>query len=183
MTGVAARTLLILVIMTLALAGMIARKQYTLNTGTLVLLETQPVDPRSLFRGDYVRLNFSINSLSPLTLEGDDAFSRGDSVYVVLEQGARYWEAVSVHRRRPDTGPGKPVIKGRVRDGTVPGIDRLTVDYGIENYFVPEGQGLELERVPVTGRLDLRIAIDRFGNAGIKEVLVNGRVRYREKLL
>ena len=40
-----------------ALAAMIADKQWTLNTGTQVVLQTEPVDPRSLFMGDYARLN------------------------------------------------------------------------------------------------------------------------------
>ncbi len=43
---------------TLALFAMVGMKQYTLSAGTPVLLETRTVDPRSLFRGDYVRLNY-----------------------------------------------------------------------------------------------------------------------------
>ena len=46
-----------------ALVAMIANKQWTLNTGTPVLLQTAPVDPRSLFMGDYARLAYSISQL------------------------------------------------------------------------------------------------------------------------
>ena len=48
---------LVVLLQTAALVGMVAIKQRTLITGTPVLLKTEPVDPRSLFRGDYVILS------------------------------------------------------------------------------------------------------------------------------
>jgi uncharacterized membrane-anchored protein len=190
--NIARRTALVSVILTAALAGMIAKKQYTLVTGTPILLETQPVDPRSLFRGDYVRLNYSVNTLDLAKLEGDDAFLPGDKIHVVLERGEKYWHPVSVHRERPQTMAGAVTLAGRVshinrlrRDPESAGLApsaTVHVRYGIENYFVPEGEGRDLER-PSPGRtVDLRIAVDRFGNAGIKAVLVDGEERYREAL-
>lgn len=174
------RTVVVAVVLSLALTAMVARKQYTLNTGTIVLLETRPIDPRSLFRGDYVRLNYAISTLNPGELDGDDAFERGDIIYVVLQPTDKYWQPVAVHAERPVVGGRRVVIRGRVR--RVPS-GRLRVKYGIESYFVPEGTGRALER-PARGRMvDLRIAVDRFGNAGIKAVLVDGEVRYRETLL
>ena len=41
--------------------GLIGYKQLTIVTGTTVLLETVPVDPRDIFRGDYVTLNYAIS--------------------------------------------------------------------------------------------------------------------------
>ena len=58
--------LLAVVIQTGVLVAMVAMKQWTLTTGTPVVLETKPVDPRSLFRGDYVRLNYAISNYSGL---------------------------------------------------------------------------------------------------------------------
>ncbi|MGH8629618.1 MAG: GDYXXLXY domain-containing protein [Burkholderiales bacterium] len=58
----------------------------------------------------------------------------------------------------------------------------LNVRYGIENYFVPEGEGLALERPKPDEKVTIRVAVDRAGNAGIKAVLVNGTPRYEEKL-
>jgi uncharacterized membrane-anchored protein len=60
--------------------------------------------------------------------------------------------------------------------------EHLTVRYGIENYFVPEGEGRDLERPKPGEKVSTRVAVDRFGNAGIKAVLVNGQPRYTETL-
>ena len=50
--------LLILVLMQTAVwLHMIGFRQWTLETGTPVVLAIHPVDPRSLFQGDYVRLS------------------------------------------------------------------------------------------------------------------------------
>ncbi len=158
----------------LALAAMIAMKQWTLATGTEVVLETAPIDPRSLFRGDYVRLNYTISRLT-----AGEGFAPGDDAYVLLRQDQPYWAFVSVHRERPSPPPDHVVLKGRVRSAA---IGDITLSYGIETYFVPEGEGRELERPRPGDIVSLRIAVDRFGKAGIKAVLVNGEVRYEERL-
>jgi uncharacterized membrane-anchored protein len=191
--NVAWRTAVVVLVLSAALAGMIAKKQYTLTTGTPVLLETRPIDPRSLFRGDYVRLNYAISTLRPDELAGDDDFRRNDTIFVVLQKADSYWQPVAVHRQRPQAADGLVTIRGRVTAAGVASRDpatrspgdfpTLTVSYGIENYFVPEGEGRALERPSAEQRVDLRIAVDRFGNAAIQAVLVNGRERYVESLL
>ena len=187
------RSIFVVALLTTALVAIIAMKQWTLNTGIPVLLETQPVDPRSLFRGDYVRLSYTISDLRLDKLTGDDAFERLDGVYVVLEQGKTYWKPVSVHRRWPELRPGQVAIKGKVqyldnrsyrppRSGRRQPATTMHVRYGIENYFVPEGSGRELERRGTANKVDMLVAVDRYGNAGIKAVLVNGQEKYRERL-
>ena len=64
---------------TLALVGMIGVQQYTLNEGTPVLLETEPIDPRSLFRGDFVILNYAISDLPRRLPGGELDWRRRDS--------------------------------------------------------------------------------------------------------
>jgi uncharacterized membrane-anchored protein len=69
---------------------------------------------------------------------------------------------------------------GRWRNGArVPG---LNVRYGIESYFVPEGEGLALERPAEGGEVSILVAVDESGAAGIKGVLVDGELRYEETL-
>jgi uncharacterized membrane-anchored protein len=193
MTG---RIVLIVVIQTVLLLAMIGMKQWTLTTGTPILLETQPIDPRSLFRGDYVRLSYSVSDLKISELDGDSVFTHHDRIYVALQAGEKYWQPVSIHHDRPAAPPDGVVLKGEVtsinrrrwnrdRKSSTEG-DSLTVRYGIENYFVPEGEGRELERrFDEQGKareIDIRVAVDRFGNAGIKEILVNGETQYVETL-
>jgi uncharacterized membrane-anchored protein len=186
------RVLILLLLQTAALAAMVGKKQYTLNTGTEILLETAPVDPRSLFRGDYVRLNFVISTLDLDALEGDDEFERRDTVYVVLAPGERYWNPASVHHARPAVSAPQVVIQGEVEyvieiqsdpDAHAPRpANQIRVRYGIENYFVPEGAGIELENRGANEVVDLRVAVDAAGRSGIKAVLVNDQEKYVESL-
>jgi uncharacterized membrane-anchored protein len=88
---------------------------------------------------------------------------------------------VSVHPTLPDPAPDAVAIKGEVRYG---GRRRETVRvrYGIEEYFVPEGEGRAIERPRQAEKVTIRVAVDRFGNAGIEAILVDGKVRYEETL-
>jgi len=170
---------LVVALQSAALLAMIAIKQWTLATGTPVVLETVPVDPRSLFRGDYVRLNYGISTVDLGVLGGDDEFERPDAVYVLLRRGEPYWGPVSAHRERPAVPRDHVAIKGEVQRALG---GEIFVRYGIESYFIPEGEGRELERPAPGEEISILVAVDRFGNAGIKAVLINGQPRYVEKL-
>lgn len=157
----------------LFLLAMVGIHLFTLQTGERILLKTVPVDPRDLFRGDYVRLNYEISELDAKKLAPAGAsFKRGDAVWVLLQRGERYWQAVRVSTEPPTAGPGQVAVRARVRYYVV----ALGVSYGIETFFVPEGQGRELEnRVGRPVDLDVEVAVDRFGNAAIARVLLNGK--------
>ena len=187
------RLFVVVLVQTLILLAMIGMRQWTLATGVPVVLETQPVDPRSLFSGDYVRLNYKVSDLKPEELAGDKTFKRNDKVYVVLAQDGEFWRAVSVRHGRPRPGDGQAVIKGTVEytgdtswdaaQNKAVQVKHLHVKYGIEDYFVQEGTGRGLERPKQDEKVSIQIAVDRFGNAGIKAVLVNGRPKFVETLL
>lgn len=105
--------------------------------GTPVLLKTAPVDPRSLFRGNYVRLNYDISTIGN-ELAGDE-FKRNEVGYVTLKEENGVYVATGLFRDKPDSGV---FIRGRVR-GTG-GSYRL--EYGIEAFFMPREKALETER-------------------------------------
>ena len=186
------RIIIIILIQTLVLMLMIANKQWTLSTGTPVILETQPVDPRSLFRGDYVRLNYKISQINLDELDGVDDFRRHDEVFVLLEKGEPYWQPVSLHREMPLPSQGQVAIAGKVKrvSNSLWNTEtrksekkkNISVKYGIENYFVPEGTGLELERPSEGEKVSIKVSVDKRGKAGIKAVLLNNEERYVESL-
>ena len=64
------------------LGWMIADRALLLARGTEIRLTAVPVDPRDLFRGDYVVLSYPISRLRADRLEGADEFSVGQTVYV-----------------------------------------------------------------------------------------------------
>lgn len=139
--------------------GFIAVKEYTLRTGQEVILKTQPVDPRDLFRGDYIILNYIIGGVDV------SDFKEGNTVYVGLminEEG--YGESTGVYKSPPEG----LFIKGTIKKGLFGGSN---VEYGIESYFVPEGKGRSIER---SRNLEGKVAIDKSGNAVLKAVLIDG---------
>jgi len=161
--------LLIALFWLIIVVGFVAMKEYTLQTGEEILLKTQPVDPRDLFRGDYVILSYDISRLNLSEVESDTTeFKENDQVYITLENIGGYGIAQSIVRKKPSGGL---FIKGKVqRDSS----DIIAIEYGIESYFVPEGEGKEIEQVR-SGSLDVRVAIDKNGLVGIKTLLLDGK--------
>ncbi|OGW91473.1 MAG: hypothetical protein A3D28_00985 [Omnitrophica bacterium RIFCSPHIGHO2_02_FULL_63_14] len=157
------------------LAGVVGMKEFTLRTGKEVLLQTVPVDPRDMFRGDYVILSYPISTVdvTPFGLKGTE-FSPGQEAYVLLGSEGPYSVVTGLQRRRPD--PGILCIKGTVRTASP---TQLIMEYGIESYFVPEGKGHALEQA--RGKtMDVKASIDKFGHAAIKTLLIGGQeVRFK----
>lgn len=101
-------------------------------TGDEVALALQPVDPLSLFRGNYVDLRYDIDVAVP------DTFSIGAAVFVVFDD-ARPANAVRVSDERPELNDGETCIRGQ--------LGFRGVDFPeLEQYFVTKDDALEIER-------------------------------------
>src|ERR671921_157628 len=75
----------------LILVAMIGLRALPLVTGQTVLVRVVPIDPRDLFRGDYVTLSYDFSRVPPEGVEGISADERGNksklegrTVYVPL---------------------------------------------------------------------------------------------------
>ena len=75
--------LLFAIIPALVILLFLSSKLYTTATGTEILLKTAPVDPRDLFRGDYVTLSYEINTIGPYALKGKE-FSEDETIFTIL---------------------------------------------------------------------------------------------------
>jgi len=170
---------IIIVIQTLILCGMVAKKQWTLAYGTPILLETQPVDPRSLFRGDYVRIKYNVSEINEDSIPMDKNLVRNEYLFVTLEKKDKFWDAVEIRRKRPVLKPNQVAIRGLLGYSY---DNNLNFKYGIENYFIPEGTGMALERPKNGEKVTMRVMVDNNGHAAIKQVLVNDQVIYSESL-
>jgi uncharacterized membrane-anchored protein len=149
-------------------AGLVSSKQYTIRTGKTVLLETVPVDPRDFLRGDYVILRYKISDLDLRKIQSEKPYyRRGETVYVKLEPKGKFWEAVAIKTKKPLSGEGL-FIKGKVQ------YPQLAVNYGIESYFVPEGEGKDIEQSMRGNKspVEVEVLVDSSGNALIKKVTV-----------
>lgn len=97
----------------LLLLAIIHTRQSWVEHGYMVMLRTVPMDPRSLMRGDYVRLNYDISIIYSDNLPTDGQFKKGEDIYVGLGAGADgVHGAISLWHAPPEAG--HPFIKGRV---------------------------------------------------------------------
>ncbi|MBE2913879.1 GDYXXLXY domain-containing protein [Anoxybacillus flavithermus] len=132
--------LLLLVVITLQvvfIAYVTFDKERHIRHGEQIKLQLEPIDPRSLIQGDYVRLQYDIS-----TIEGIDE-----------------WGKVQVILRKDDTGVHRFVgiysVNGKKRNGDMyqegdvlvnGNIYGDTIIYGIETYFVPEKTGGDIQQ-------------------------------------
>lgn len=154
------------------LLALILPEEQSRRTGTPIVLATEPVDPRSLFQGDYVTLAYQISRLDK-SLFSEPANARtGQAVYVVLkqEENGSIWRPKRASLTKPDLQSGERVIRGTVGQSYFP----LRVTYGIEAFFVPEKEGLWVERLP-RSQVTVRVRVDDRGTATMDALLVDGQ--------
>lgn len=141
------------------LIGFITVREVALSTGREMVLQTVPVDPRSLLQGDYAILDYEIARM-PAYLPDWEV---GSTVYVELREAPVHWRSGVYSLTRRDVRT-EVFIRGR--------IDRPGhLDFGIGTYFVPEGTGWIIEQAD---DVKVVVKVDDNGNAVIKDVLVDG---------
>ncbi len=185
------------------LGAMVLRQELLLNSKTTVLLRCIPVDPRSLFSGDYVALKYDISSLEPdnegMPLKDLDGhhYKKNDNVYVLLKEGDKEGEHYAfayvsnmdtAQKHLPD---GAVIIRGTVSKAFYPNGDQkqqngsvLEVRYGVESYFVPEREGKRIEDAIESrfaagvgagqSEVLVELALNNKGISAIKRLFING---------
>ena len=171
--------------------AVVMQRAEILRNGREVRLEVVPVDPRDLFRGDYVVLDYRISSVD-LPKDTTISFSRGQKVFVTLrpnENGKA--TAVAISAERPAVSGADIVILGTVTAASAcpvgetgirdckSGNRAALVKYGLESYFVPQGEGKKIETTE-KARLEVVAAIAPSGQAAIKRLLIDGKPVYNE---
>ena len=161
----------------LVLGGMIAKRIHLLRSGDVVRLQCQPVDPRSLFSGDYVVLNYTISRFPDEEFKrlnrGNEEFKHNDTIYVALERESdakksAAWKAVAISKDRKTLSAEFPiVIRGVIRSDWQP----YQIRYGVENYFVPQFEGKQIERE--ISDVTVEVAVAKSGESGIKRLFIN----------
>jgi uncharacterized membrane-anchored protein len=158
---------------TIVLVAMVVMHGLPYVVGERILLKVVPVDPRDMFRGDFVVLNYEISRLPPEGIPGIQPYhfwwsrrtfrteeTQDRTVYVTVEPEAdgRHWHAVKFSTERPATG--------KYLQGTYSARNfGSPLQFGIEAYFVEEGQGRELESLRNSKHLSAEIAVAHWGQA------------------
>ena len=165
----------VLALQSLWIVGTVGVQEFTLGTGTSVMLETQPVDPRDLIRGDYISLRYKINSVPMSAFQ--PALSTnplpGTAVFVQLERKNEFHVVKAASLKAMKGDQEHPVLRGKI--GTqwfvaLPSTNAVVnVIYGLEQFYVHEGTGNP------HGRLTAEVAVRSSGSAVLKQVYVDGK--------
>lgn len=160
-----------------------------LRNGQEVVLRTQPIDPHDLLRGDYVALTYDVSQV-PVglvrTARPYDSDMIG-TIYVRLRRGEGQAPAtvaaagLGTPLDQP-LGEGEVDIKGTSFDRWEDGLDFVNVQYGLERFYVPEGEGLEIERSLGERQFTMRVAVAKTGEAQIKALYDGATPLYAEPL-
>jgi uncharacterized membrane-anchored protein len=179
--------IVVALLQTAFLGYMIESRASILRSGVDVVLKTVPVDPRDLLRGDYVILAYDISTIPADKITGGFPTEAMDAqLSVRLEkQSDGFWGVAEA-----SFGPLAP------KDGSViarsapfyyyPTPDNppssLNVEYGIERYYVPEGEGRVLEEARNASALAVTASVDDDGRMQIRVISIDGKPLYEEPL-
>jgi uncharacterized membrane-anchored protein len=235
---------ILIMLQVLLLIGMIAYRQYWVSTGERILLRTTPVDPRDIFRGDYVQLSYEISNLDLDLFPIKEGFRPNEKIYTILEkdddgtykasllsksqpsgekfiQGrvrnerqASRWEVsarddsnnvrilkprwfygfkngdrvlfcldkrdnvISQFKEDVNYKPQCPTgisFKGIIEDTNETKFKQLTVEYGIESYFVEEGKGKAIETARNARDVKVEVTLRKDGKGIITGLMMDGK--------
>lgn len=149
----------------LILAGMTVTPLMTLMVGQEIMIKTMPVDPRDVYRGDYVVLNYEINEIPidrvPALFKDEEQSYRlrWKPLYVLMKKEGEYYTVDRAAFEKPAEGiylkayfqhhiwPQTAVYQGQQN------ITGIRVTYNLDQYFLPENTGTSLEFLSQRGQL------------------------------
>ena len=157
----------------LVLALWAGAHEWTLRTGPTAILETEPVDPRDIIRGDFIILGYPIQRVPfdrfepPLT----SAPESGTRIYVELRPEAGFHRLARASLQSFAPRSGNLLIRGRASTSWAPTASGnvVRVAYGIEKFFIPEGKGNP------RGKIVAMVALASNGHPYLKSLSVDGR--------
>lgn len=173
------------------LGWMIAGRAAILRDGREVLLKVEPVDPRDLLRGDYVILSYGISRI-PLSMIADldtlggETSAAGEITVRLGREADGYWQARSAWIKNP---PAEAASADEVDiAGQIPPLNLayagadVRVTYGIERFYLPEGEGRAIERDMRVRPFGVRVAVPASGNAQVKALMDGDTTLFEEPL-
>jgi uncharacterized membrane-anchored protein len=138
---------------------------YTLVNGEEIILETVPVDPSDLFRGDYVTLRYKAEEVEKSMVEENVITElekgRGNlKVYVLLKEEKGLHSPSKVTLEKPKTGT---FLKGKLNYIGIDISQRKEIahiSYTLDKYFLEDNTGLEWEKASAEGKILARVKVN-----------------------
>jgi len=147
----------------------------SLVSGRVVRLETMPVDPRDLLRGDYVILSYPFSRIARdrfhPPLPADATIQAGTPVFVDLVPAGDLYQMD--HATLEDTKPTPGHMRLRGQAVPWPGHNPATnaaieVEFGLERFYVREGTGQP------RGKLTVDVSVVESGVGMIRNLYLDG---------
>ncbi|MFM8285780.1 MAG: GDYXXLXY domain-containing protein, partial [Planctomycetaceae bacterium] len=148
----------------LVLMALIAEGARPWVTGETIRLRVIPVDPRDLFRGDYLILSYDFTTQSPPHMRRHDSSRIGREIFVSLvrDEDGQHWRTAFVSWTRPPAGI---YLRGEVDQ-------HRRNDCGIGQFFLQEGHGKKYEQLIRQHRLSAEVAVTADGRAALKRLII-----------
>lgn len=128
---------------------MVWKKEQTLHSGELVLIQLAPADPRSLMQGDYMALAYEFQR-NDTNVELMDSIPTG---YAVLDLDSNHVATiVRLQKQSIPLEENRHLIKYKIKS-----YDRLII--GADSYFFEEGKGERFQNAQYGGFM-----VDKEGN-------------------
>jgi uncharacterized membrane-anchored protein len=125
-------------------------------TGDEYTFRVEPLDPIDPFRGAYVTLSYP-----DLVANNDGIPGEHGDLYLPLVEDGEHWKAGTPTRTRPEDGPYLACDDRNWR-----------VECGIDSWFLPQDDAVELEDAIRDGDVVARVRVDDRGNAALVGVTV-----------
>ena len=136
--------------------------------GKEVRIATIPVDPRSLFRGNYARLQYEISRIDPPKDYIDRDLRQNEPIYIQLKLAE---DELYVYDRASLEKPKSGVfLRGRIQNKRRSNRHGpLYINYGIEAFFAEKEKALALEKTLRNGGV-AQLMVLANGRAALKNV-------------
>ncbi len=179
--------IIVALLQTAFLGYMIESRASILRNGVDVVLKTVPVDPRDLLRGDYVILAYDISTVPADKITGGFPAEATDAqLSVRLEkQQDGFWGITEASFGTLAPKDGSVIVRSSPfyfypTPDSPP--SSMNVEYGIERYYVPEGEGKVLEEARNASALSVTAGVDDAGTMQIRSIAIDGKSLYEEPL-
>ena len=158
---------LVVALQVVILLGLVLKRVHLLKHGKVVRLSCRPVDPRSLLSGDYVELTYRVADIPRSSKKVIGEIKSWKTIFVAVKkrEESDVYDAVAYSMKRHDVeGEGRVILRGRTssRYGRI--------KFGVEQYFVPQFEGLKIERQMAKVTVD--VAVSESGECAIKKLYI-----------
>lgn len=177
--------LLSFIIMILILTSMSIKPMITNIFGEEILIKTKAYNPKDIFRGEYIRLNYDINDIDVSKVDKEILDEIDDNnhsssqdlkrkkLYVQLNKKDKHYEVDRVTFQKPEQGIymiGKYeyIMWNKIDTG---GPRQIRVSYALDKYFVPENTGRKLEEKVRKGEAFAKLKVYK-GHSILKEIVL-----------